>query len=165
LPRIPSSFQKQEPEFEHDPLRLDVVTQGIRPCRIRGGIMSAKIDIRGLTRFEIADDGTAVSLVAEDAAGRPVTLAFPVEMLSSLIMTLPRMVTSAVQRRNNDPSARVVYPLSDFGIELSTDLRTRILTLTTHDGFTVSFGLSDDQFRSIRCTDAPAAEMRGWLAN
>ncbi len=67
--------------------------------------MNKRIDIKGLARFETGEDGASISLIAEDVSGRSIRLTFPTDVLSSLIMTLPQMVTAAVQRRRNDPSA------------------------------------------------------------
>ena len=128
-------------------------------------VMSTKIDIKGLARFETGDDGESISLVAEDDSGRSVRLTFPIGVLSSLIMTLPQMLTAAIQRRRNDPSARLVYPLAESRTELSTDLSMRILTLKTPDGFTVSFAVSDEQFRKLARSGAQSAEVRSRLAN
>jgi hypothetical protein len=127
--------------------------------------MTTRIDIKCLARFETGEDGASISLLAEDVSGQPVRLTFPTEVLSSLIMTLPQMVTAAVQRRRNDPSARLVYPLAESQTELSTDLSTRILTLKTPDGFAVSFAVSDDQLREIARSHAQSAELRSRLAN
>jgi hypothetical protein len=127
--------------------------------------MSTSIDIKSLARFEPAEDGGSISLFAEDVSGRSVRLTFTTEVLSSLMMTLAQMVTSAVQRRRNDPSARLVYPLAESKIELSTDLSTRILTLKTPDGFTVSFAVSNDQLSEIARSRAQSAELRSRLAN
>ena len=127
--------------------------------------MNARIDIKGLARFETGVDGASISLIAEDVSGRSIRLTFPTDVLSSLIMTLPQMVTAAVQRRRNDPSARLVYPLAESRTELRTDLSTRILTLKTPDGFTVSFAVSDDQFRELARSGAQSAEIRSRLAN
>ena len=127
--------------------------------------MGMKIDIKGLARFETGEDGASISLVAEDVSGRSVRLTFPIDILSSLIMTLPQMLTAAIQRRRNDPSARLVYPLAESRTELSTDLSTRILTLKTPDGFTVSFAVSDEQFRELARSGAQSAEIRSRLAN
>jgi hypothetical protein len=115
--------------------------------------MNAEIDVKGLARFETGEDGASIRLT------------FPTDVLSRLIMTLPQMVTAAVQRRRNDPSARLVYPLAESRTELSTDLSTLILTLKTPDGFTVSFAVSDDQFRELARAGARSTEMRGRLAN
>lgn len=76
-------------------------------------------------------------------------------------MTLPMMVTTAVQRSANDPSLRITYPLTRFKVELAPDLRTRILTLATSDGFAVSFSLSEAQCRGIGCAEPWAEKARG----
>jgi hypothetical protein len=110
-----------------------------------------RIDVQKLTRFETADDGLSIEVLVQDSAGRPASLSFPIECLTSFIMTLPGMVTSALQRRQKDPTLRVVFPLQEFEVELSSNPDTRILTLKTLDGFAVSFGLSEDQCRRIGC--------------
>src|SRR5690349_4932891 len=127
--------------------------------------MKTRIEIKGLARFETGENGASISLIAEDVSGCSVRLTFPTEVLSSLIMTLPQMLTAAIQRRRNDPSARLVYPLAESRTELSTDPSTRILTLKTPDGFTVSFAVSDDQFRELAQSGARTAERRSRLAN
>ena len=58
-----------------------------------------------------------------------------------------------------------VRKLAESKTKLSTDLSTRILTLKTHDGFTVSFAVSDDQFRELARFGAQSAEIRNRLAN
>jgi hypothetical protein len=127
--------------------------------------MSARIDIKSLARFETGEGGASISLVAEDAAGRVMRLTFPTEVLSSLIMTLPQMLTAAIQRQRNDPTARLVYPLAESRTELSTDLLTRILTLKTPDGFTVSFAVTDEQFGEIVRSYARSAKICSHRAN
>ena len=87
--------------------------------------MNMRINIKGLDRFETGENGASISLVAEDVLGRSVWLTFPTDVLSSLIMTLPKMLTAAIQRRRNDPSARLGYPLAESRTELSTDLSTK----------------------------------------
>ena len=127
--------------------------------------MSTRIDIKSLAKFEIGEDGISISLLVEDISGRSVRLVFPTEVLSSLTMTLPQMLTAAIQRRRNDPSARLVYPLAESKTELSTDFSTRILTLKTPDGFTVSFAVSEQQLREIGQSHARCGELRSRLAN
>jgi hypothetical protein len=127
--------------------------------------MSTSIEISSLTRFETAEDGASVCVLAEDISGRSVRLVFPTKVLSSLTMTLPQMLTAAIQRGRDDPNARLVYPLAESKTEISTDLSTRILTLRTPDGFTVSFAVSEDQLREIAQPDARSCELRSRLAN
>jgi hypothetical protein len=109
-------------------------------------IMGIRIEVRKLTRFETAEDGSSIEMLVEDTAGRPSSLCFPIDSLTSLIMTLPGM---ALQQRQKDPTLRVVFPLQQFDLELSSNLATRILTLKTPDGFAVSFSLNADQSRGL----------------
>jgi hypothetical protein len=113
--------------------------------------MATRIDVRKLTRFEAAEDGLSIVMHVEDTAGRPASLCFPIDCLTSLIMTLPAMVTSALQQRQKDPTVRVVFPLQQFDLELSANLETRILTLKTPDGFAVSFSLGEVECLRLGC--------------
>ncbi len=111
--------------------------------------MSAEFAIGEMTCFETAEDGSSVRLDMADVAGRPVSLHMPLECLNRLMMTLPTMLRRAVQQRKRDPSLRIVYPLQRLRMELGGDLETRILTLETPDGFSVSFGLTEAQWRAV----------------
>lgn len=103
--------------------------------------MTTDIEVRKLTTFETATDGTAVRLVVQDVAGRTVGIVFTIETLTALLMTLPTMASNAVKQSHNDPNMRITYPLTDFQIELSPD-NLRILTVGTSKGFSVSFSLT-----------------------
>lgn len=105
--------------------------------------MSEDIEIRKLSTFETASDGSAVRLLIEDAAGREMGLVLAIDCLTSLLMTLPKIASIAVTRANNDPDARIAYPMSEFKLELSPE-NMRILTLGTPDGFRVSFSLTEE---------------------
>jgi hypothetical protein len=103
--------------------------------------------IQHLRRFETDEDGTTTNLIVADLIGRELTLAFPIEVMSSLMMTLPRMIDSIVKRRGAD--LRVVYPLGSRTLELAEDGSTRILTIRTQDGFEVAFTLSPEQYADL----------------
>jgi hypothetical protein len=103
--------------------------------------------IQRLRRFETDEDGTTTNLVVTDLVGREVTLAFPIEVVSSLMMTLPRMIDRIVKGRGAD--LRVVYPLGSHTFEIAKDGSTRIMTLRTRDGFEVAFTLSPDQYAEL----------------
>ena len=105
--------------------------------------MSTEIEVQRLINFETATDGTAVKLVVSDIANRELGIILTIEILSTLLMTLPAMASSAVKRAHNDPSVRITYPLREFEIELGPD-NLRILTIGTPDGFTVSFSLTEE---------------------
>ncbi|MDB5620411.1 hypothetical protein [Tardiphaga sp.] len=110
--------------------------------------MAADLQVRRLLNFETATDGSAVRLIVEDLASQRVGIVFTIETVTALLMTLPKMASSAVQQAHGDPAMRVTYPLSQFQIELSP-VGTRILTIGTPDGFTVSFSLTDEISREL----------------
>jgi hypothetical protein len=122
--------------------------------------MSMDIEGEELTCFEVAEDGSSFRMHLEDKSGQPASLSLPTECLNRLMMTLPGMVTRAVQRQHNDRSLRIVYPVDRLVVELGSDLRTRIVTLETPDGFNVSFSLSEAQCLDIGGTEQRAAEIR-----
>ena len=121
--------------------------------------MSVEFAIGEMTRFETAEDGLSVRLDMEDVNGRLVSLRMPLHCLNQLIITLPLMISRALQQQHHDASLRMVYPVARFRLELGADFETRILTLETPDGFSVSFGLTEEQCRDIadddRCERAP----------
>ena len=103
--------------------------------------MTSDVEIRRLAAIEMATDGTAVRLTIEDSNGQSFGIVLTVEILTSLIMTLPTAASNAVKRFHNDPNMRITYPLTDFEIEL-TPGNVRILTVGTNNGFSVSFSLT-----------------------
>jgi hypothetical protein len=114
----------------------------------RSDDVAADLEVRGLLNFETATDGSAVRLIVEDVAGQRVGIVFTIETVTALLMTLPAMASSALLQADGDPSMRIIYPLSQFQIELSP-AGTRILTVGTPDGFTVSFSLTDEISREL----------------
>jgi hypothetical protein len=102
-----------------------------------------------LTTFEVAPDGSMVSINVTDASSKPGTLVLPSECLQAMIMSLPEMMQQALQRRYRDPSLRLVYPMADWRLEASTKPGEVILSLSTRDGFAVSFVLAAEQLERI----------------
>jgi hypothetical protein len=96
-----------------------------------------------LINFETAGDGTAARLIIKDVAGQTVSLIMTIDTLSSLLMTIPTIASSAVKRAHGDPRVRITYPAEEFQIEKGPD-DLRILTIGTPDGFNVSFSLTKE---------------------
>jgi hypothetical protein len=115
----------------------------------QSSFMDEVVEIRTLARFETSADGNFIKLIGAGPRGEIVSLNFVTDSLSGLLVTLPKLLACAEQCRRNDPSVRLVFRLSRFQLELGTDRQTRILTLTTQDGFSVSFGLTEMQCREI----------------
>ncbi len=101
--------------------------------------------VQELTTFIVANDGAQLHMNFTCQDVGQVSLSFPTECLQGLMMTLPQMMNQAIRTRYRDQSLRLVYPAENIRIELSSDPKTLIVTLTTPDGFEVSFGLTRQQ--------------------
>jgi hypothetical protein len=102
-----------------------------------------------LIAYDIGSDGSRFCLSFTCANGKQGSLSFPTECLKALIMTLPRMMTQALWARYGDESLRLVYPADIVRIERSPDPNSFIVTLTTPDGFEVSFSLNREQLDTL----------------
>ena len=102
-----------------------------------------------LIAYDIASDGNWFRMSFSCFNGKRGSLSLPTECLMALIMTLPRMMTQALSAQSGDDRLRLVYPAEEVHIEGSPDPDTFIVTLTTPDGFTVSFSLSRRQLDGL----------------
>jgi hypothetical protein len=102
-----------------------------------------------LIAYDVASDGNRFRLSFTCANGKQGSLSFPTECLKSLIMTLPRMMTQALWARYGDESLRLVYPADMVRVERCPDPGTFIMTLTTPDGFGVSFSVTGQQLGAL----------------
>ena len=117
------------------------------------------VQIRGsaLRDCGVEPDGSRVRLGLLDAAGIPTDVTLPAECLAQLVMTLPALAAEALRRRYRDTTLRLVYPLGDWRLETTPDGAGLILTLSTEDGFAVSFGLPPRRLHDM--VDAAASGM------
>ena len=95
-----------------------------------------------LIDFVISPDGSRISINVTDENAKPGSLILPSECLHALLMSMPAMVQQALRHRHRDPSLRLVYPLGDWRLEMSTEPEKLILTLSTSDGFAVAFAVT-----------------------
>ena len=103
------------------------------------------IEAVALTTFEVAQDGTQVRMNVENRNGDPAAVDLPLDALRQLVMTLPTMAQQALRRRTGDETSRLVFPIGQWRLE-STGMQDQlILTLSTPDGFSVSFALPADE--------------------
>ena len=89
----------------------------------------------------------AIGIADED--GRAGALLLPAECLKALMMTLPEMMRQAMRLQHGDPSLRLVYPAAGWAVERSTRPGTFIVTLSTPDGFDVSFAMTATDLREM----------------
>lgn len=77
-----------------------------------------------------------------DENAHPATLVLSADCLNQLIMSLPNAMQRSLERRLGDPSLRLVYPLGGWELEASPKPGLLVLTVSTPDGFGVSFAVA-----------------------
>ncbi|BBC02966.1 hypothetical protein ABIF38_000583 [Bradyrhizobium japonicum] len=100
-----------------------------------------QIETQELTTCEVASDGCAISLGFVDGKGEPATIRLSINQVGALVMTLPGLISKALQTRFGDQTLRYAYPLDSWVIEQSTDPAQGMMTLKTSDGFSVCFSI------------------------
>ena len=111
--------------------------------------MAAPIQGEKLTTWSVLPGGTRISLDFVAANGDSHRIVLPVDTLSGLMMTLPRMLQSALNERFPDGSLRIVQRLGNWGLEQQETDEALILKLGTRDGFEVAFALDEEHAGSL----------------
>jgi hypothetical protein len=104
--------------------------------------MPDDIGVQLLTTCEVATDGRHVRINFKDTRGRQASLTLPSDCVQQLIMTLPQLLSRALQAEALDDSVRAVFPLGGWRLERAKGSRAYILTMKTPDGFEVAFSAS-----------------------
>lgn len=110
--------------------------------------MTRTIISSGLTTCDTTEDGQVIRLDFLDDAGEPVSVAFPFRQAASVMMTMPRLLSKALKEQTQSDTSRYVFVLGRWSIE-STEQPCLIMTLTTDDGFEVSFGIPFETCRAM----------------
>jgi hypothetical protein len=100
-----------------------------------------EISVGSLTTSAVSADGRYVRLNFEDAAGRPAKMTLTSTDVQKLVMTLPQLLSRALQIQHADATVRAVFPLGRWRIETSAASADFIFTMMTPDGFEVAFAL------------------------
>ena len=107
------------------------------------------IEGQQLTTWAVLPGGTQIRLDFTAADGRTHRIVLPFDTLSGLLMTLPRMLQSALDARFADGSLRVVQRLGAWQLEQLEGDSGKLLKLGTTDGFEVAFMLTDAHAGSL----------------
>ena len=107
------------------------------------------IEGQQLTTWAVLPGGTQIRLDFTAADGRTHRIVPPFDTLSGLLMTLPRMLQSALDARFADGSLRVVQRLGAWQLEQLEGDSGKLLKLGTTDGFEVAFVLNDAHAGSL----------------
>ena len=106
------------------------------------------LEFNGNFRVERPAPGAkGLDFIAAD--GRTHRIVLPFDTLSGLLMTLPRMLQSALNARFADGSLRVVQRLGAWQLEQLEGNDGLILKLGTTDGFEVAFALDGEHAGSL----------------
>jgi hypothetical protein len=111
-----------------------------------------KICSAELTTCGILQDGQGVSLNLIDSAGNDVCVELPFYQAEAVAMTLPSLLTRAVKALTGNASARYVFDLDRWVIERPKEHDGLLLTLSTPDGFQVSFGIPAEACKGLGLT-------------
>jgi len=103
---------------------------------------AASLEGRHLTTWTVLPGGRQIRLGFVAADGKPHGLILSVDVLSGLLMTLPRMLQSALDAQFPDRSLRMVQRLAAWRLEAAENNADVILQLATADGFEVAFALN-----------------------
>jgi hypothetical protein len=82
-------------------------------------------------------------------SSNPISLLLSFENAESVAMTLPRLLTRAVKAQTGKDNSRYVFDLGQWLLEGVEDHQSLILTLTTVDGFGVSFRIPHATCRAL----------------
>ena len=107
------------------------------------------IEGQALTTWAVLPGGEQVCLGFTAADGETHRIILPFAALTGLLMTLPRILQTALDERFPDSTLRVVHPLSAWRLEQSEGDNGLILKLGTHDGFEVAFAVPDEDACSL----------------
>jgi hypothetical protein len=117
----------------------------------------AVVEGRDLTGWGVLQGGTHIGLAigATDGTTHRIVLSF--DALSGLLMTLPRILQSALDVRFPDGSLRAVQQLARWKLEQKANNSGLMLSLATKDGFDVAFAVSTQDAGSLsaRLLSAP----------
>jgi hypothetical protein len=101
-----------------------------------------KIRSSKLTTCDVWQDGSTIALSLLDHSGKPVTLELPLEQAEAVAVTLPHLLSRAVKQKTGNDKSRYVFKVDEWAIETVEDHDSLVVTLTTGNGFSVSFDFS-----------------------
>ncbi len=108
-----------------------------------------KIDTRGLTNCSVIEGGEQISLGMVDERGETLELKVSTSDACAIAMTLPKLLNLSMKEKFQDENLRYVFPLDDWKIETTPDGKQVIVTLSTGQGYEVSFASPPDTCRLL----------------
>ena len=108
------------------------------------------VNLKSLTNYQVAPDGSSVLMNALDADGREISLIVPMGNLQALALTMPEMVTAALRAAaGGDESLRLVHNVEAWKLEAAGVAHNLILTFRTPDAFEASFAVNEEDLADM----------------
>ena len=111
-----------------------------------------KISSSRLTTCGVLRNGQTLHLDLVDGDGKDISLELPFDQAQAIAMTLPNLLTGALQELTGKATARYVFPLAQWLVERSDEHSGLLLTLATEDGFQVTFGVPAEACKGLGTT-------------
>lgn len=92
-------------------------------------------------------DGISLRLVDQD--GEAIELEVSASEARAIVMTLPQLLNNSLKEKYRDDSLRYVFPLDGWQVEASPHGAQVIVTLTTGEGYEVSFAILSEIWDSL----------------
>ena len=123
--------------------------------------MQKDFEIASLTTCQVSPDGRHVRLHFAKTGAGMTTLRLTSACVEQLLMTLPRLLSTALKIQHRDSSLRAVFPLQGWRLDAAAGSGNLILTMTTTAGLEVAFSLSATAVAQI----SSAARQRSSIAS
>ena len=106
------------------------------------------VEVRELTNYQIAPDGSSVLLNLIDSEGHTGVIV-PLEQLKELALSMPQIAEQAFQTANGVPSLRLVHELDEWQLEKASQDGVAILSMKIRGGFSISVAISLRDLRDV----------------
>src|SRR5215510_13453711 len=103
------------------------------------------VEIKDLTTYEVAPDGSSIRMNFVDVDGKKASIIVPIQNLQQLAFTIPKMVSEALLAAYGNPALRLVHKVELWKLERGDDGKSVILTFATPDHFQMSFAVEEKE--------------------
>src|ERR1700751_617041 len=97
-----------------------------------------KIVSRQLTTCTVIEGGKTICFNFAGQAGESVSIEMPFNQAESIAMTIPQLLSAALQMQTGDAQGRYVFSVGNWSFESAKDPNYRILAVRTPDRFEVA---------------------------
>ena len=111
--------------------------------------MTDEIEVHELRTLAVSSDGTAFRIGCKTVDDAEYGLVFRSDTLRALMLSLFRAADTAFKRLLDDPSARLVYPVTGCRLQSAAGGGQNVLVLQSADGFEAAFALAPETLAQL----------------